>query len=238
MKHFSFSQRGSLQKASPNQDRCCSLNQGALNCIALADGAGSSAYGAVGAQLACRAACRALLRSFEQLYCCATPAQIRLAVLSPVLEQLHDLAKQLGFSDGVEKLASTLLVLCTDEQDGRYICLHLGDGLAIRIAEGHTTVLSAPVNGITPWFTDLTSSPGCLARARVHRGRCAGASFVLMSDGCVSALGNAGELAPFPRLLFTMRDWPAVAHMLQTTVPEDDCSFIALENEGCYNFLK
>lgn len=226
---YSFSKPGAyhLRRGGENQDHVACLTYGGIQGLALADGAGSARYGRLGAKETCRAALEYALPRFERLYARAGPDTIRYEIVAAVQAELDRLVRDLELK-GREELGSTLLLLCADRHSGRYLCLHMGDGLVGCVHQGRLFPISSPSNGITRLFTTLTSSPDCLARARVYRGQRAGASFFLLSDGCTRVIWD-GEDFRFPADdMLRGKQWTRLEEEMDRQMPEDDYSFVAL----------
>ncbi|MBO5197211.1 MAG: protein phosphatase 2C domain-containing protein [Lachnospiraceae bacterium] len=238
----SFSRVGAIhsQNGEPNQDRIYSKIAGSLYGIALADGAGSARYGGLGAEVACRSACTDVMNSFERYYERESIGTVKEEVMGKVLAELREHSAILGLRECLEELGSTLLVLVVDTRDGRFLCLHLGDGLAAcaskDLAGKRMRLLSAPESGITRQFTVLTSSKHCIRRTRVYRGKyVTDTSFFLMSDGCTRYLWNGYEIDPVCGYDLANSTGPAweeeFADRLQNAEwegPPDDYSMIAI----------
>lgn len=205
------------------------LAQGDVEGIALADGAGHLAYSQLGAKQACRAGLEYVLPRFAQLYEGARADTIRCEVVGAVQAELARTAAALGLER--DELGSTLLLLCREPQSGRYLCLHIGDGVVGCVHQGRCVTLSSPFNGITMVFTTLTTSPGCMSRCKVFRGERKGAAFFLLSDGATRYLWDGEAFLPAAADQLTRRDWAGLESDLDAQRPEDDYSFIALESQ-------
>lgn len=233
--HFYFSKRGIQHKVSneENQDRVLYGELGSVACIALADGAGSAIHGAKGAELACRVSVIKFLSEFETLYENYTSWEIRCQIAGEVISRLrYEARRAYGSPDSLTEFGSTLLVLCVDRVDGRYICIHLGDGIVIRSDLEDFSIISSPKNGITRDYTDLTSSKYCVSSMRLYRGKRPGNKFFLMSDGCISGLmENESRLNESIKQMLMGNNYSKLEEYLKRKSPEDDYSFICLDQE-------
>lgn len=83
----------------------------------------------------------------------------------------------------VSDLGSTLLGMAVDHRKGRYLLVHLGDGIIIGNSSGGTRVLSYPVNG-SGNRTFLTTSDNLLKCMKVKIGKMNDLDqIILCSDG-------------------------------------------------------
>jgi len=226
-KQFSKTGAGHLRCRGENQDQVLYLARDGVEGIALADGAGSARFGRLGAREACRAALEYVLHHFQQLYERMEANAIRYEVLHAVQTELDRMAGALDLK-GRKELGSTLLLLCWEPAGGRYLCLHVGDGLVGCVHQSQCITISSPVNGITSCFTTLTTSSDCLLRCRVFRGVRQGAVFFLMSDGCTRYLREGDRFLPGAEARILQQDWAGLEAELDRQTPEDDYSFIAL----------
>lgn len=228
---YSFSRAGAFHHSLEvhNQDRVFSHTLGDLTCIALADGASAESCSGRGAELACRTAGLQLLCSFERLYTAPSEAWIRHELVSAVHRELRIYSTQCPDLDGEDRLASTLIALCVNRSDGRYICLHTGDGLAACTDGKDIRTISFPSNGISPQFTTLTVSDECWEKTQVHRGCRPDASFFLMSDGCTIYAWDGVRFRTTAFRLLRARDWEGFQQYLERKHPTDDYSFIAAD---------
>ena len=225
---YSFSKPGRYHREADieNQDRICIRRCGGLVCAAVADGWGGSDLSQYGAEGASRAAAEYIITHFRRLFGRTSADALRYEVVTAVWAELDRLAAELGTCR--EMLASTLLVLCCDTADGRYLSLHIGDGLAARRDGDGLCLLSAPVNGITRQYATLTDSPRSLAAARVHRGYAPGSAFLLMTDGCTGELWDGAEFHGPAAQYLSDGDWVGFEGFVREKDPGDDHSFVAL----------
>lgn len=184
-------------KGLPCQDVC---NGGSLkekSWLALADGAGSCLYAQEGAKT-CVEAVRALLWRFrggwrensaKDLLCAL------LGALRKTAERLHC---------EIWDLSSTLLAV--QAFGGRYIALHLGDGvLGAFHADGSVSVLSAPDNGGFANQTTFVTTSDAVYHLRLYSGELGDIEgFLAMSDGAAESLYAPREqiFMPLVKVLF------------------------------------
>ncbi|RTL02244.1 MAG: protein phosphatase 2C domain-containing protein [Proteobacteria bacterium] len=172
LKHSSINKNG--------QDRVYSLESNGVLVIALADGAGSYKYPEQGAELVCQVMCNELSSNFEDIYSTNLEDVINL-LCNTIQTPLKRLSSEIGCD--IYELSSTLL--CVAIKDGRYIALHVGDGIIGYNRDfGTLEPLSLPENGETPNSTFMTTGSNLPRHLRVLRDRLDNISgFMLMSDG-------------------------------------------------------
>lgn len=224
----------------PCQDKTSSLCCNGVTSMALADGAGSADLSHEGAACAAEAACEVLCRRFEELSTAASPLEMRLCVLQAVSERITQRAKELHVS--TSELACTLLAVAV--QGDRYLLFHVGDGVIAYRKKGKLLVASGPENGEFSNTTVFVTSKNALLKSRVMRGKQPALDgFVLMSDGCETALYRKKNkrLAPILNRLFQraeLLDQTVSEQMLKSVLRNvisrrtvDDCSLAVMVKE-------
>lgn len=232
---FKFSEKGHCRKENQDFLMAKSNDKNTVTIIALADGAGSSVYSRIGAEIACLTACDELLNIFSNDEQNMTTGEMKYQVMSSVLRELNLFVNKFELKNDLRDVASTLLIFALEKKTGRYVCLHLGDGLILQIEKDDIRLLSGPSNGITKKFTDLTSSCNCIRKTRLYYGKAMPdetTGFIMFSDGAAELLWDGlsvqGEVAD----LMKNRRWRQLEEWLVQQQPEDDYSFIVLENQG------
>lgn len=228
---------GHVEQNLPCQDKTATAEYEGCRVIALADGAGSARLSHAGATATVQTLCHYVSREFERLYATADVAAVQAAVLQPVLQELSSLAAELDCR--VQELASTFLLAAVKE--GRYILMHLGDGLIAYRKQGKLLVASAPVNGEYANSTIFTTSSHACQAIRLFKGDLGAIDgFVLMSDGSCSSLYNKATATPAPVLGWLMQLCTYLpAHVVEQGVTDslesevrhataDDCSLAIL----------
>lgn len=239
MWHYNtFASRGSAHRktGAPCQDKICVREKDGAVAAALADGAGSAACAEDGA--ACAAACISayLLDQFDVLSASDDGAAVKRELLAVVRRGLALLADARGCA--LKDLASTLLAVAV--KDGRYLIVHVGDGVIGYQRGPDISVASAPQNGAFMNETTFVTSTEAALTMRVMKGALGSITgFVLMSDGTAAALYDrrGRRLAPAAAQLFSWTSdfTPETAEnnlrqsfkniMKKTT---DDCSIVVL----------
>lgn len=163
------------------QDRVGQSRRGNIEAIALADGTGSSDFGALGAQTAADTIADYLTANFDRLYD-LEKSQLQYALIVTIRQALYVLCGQ--WDVAVDELGSTCLAVAVDHGSGRFLCAHLGDGcIAVRQADRYR-IISYPKNGISGDYTRLTTSNPAAPHLAVTRGQMVDISgFCLLSDG-------------------------------------------------------
>ncbi len=221
----------------PCQDRTAALSEGDCHVISLADGAGSARLSHEGAECVAQSMCRYLCREFDRLYETPHADSVRAEVMALLHRRLGALAVELDCS--MQELASTLLVAAV--KGGRYILLHLGDGLIAFRRYGRMLPASLPVNGEYANCTVFTTSTLSGRDMRLIKGELGDIEgFALMSDGSCASLFDKAEKAPAPVLGWLMDLCTYLpAHLVECglqesmenevrMVTEDDCSLAIL----------
>ena len=123
----------------PCQDRVVVYRENGVVCAALADGAGSREYSALGAETVTRHIAKFLCQNFRELQDMAETSAAHWLVdnCTQVLLQLEH---------PLRELACTLLFFAAQE-DGTFLSGHLGDGIQISIKHRVAEVFSLPENG-------------------------------------------------------------------------------------------
>lgn len=235
---------------------------------ALSDGAGSSKFSHYGAQLLVARAQELLWEQFEPLFRATNNlGTLRTRFVEDLQRALRELAstgidftederKKFGLRSRVEEaqvqcdlrdLAATLLIVAVN--GGRFIALHLGDGVIgvehLRKSGPRTRPLSVPDNGEFINETKFVTSLDAEQDIRVFRGHLDTRTrtivgFILMSDGPEVSLykRSTNEMATAcSKLLTACRELPedVMNEQLAVTLKEviaprthDDCSIVLL----------
>ena len=154
-------------------------------------------------------------------------AEIQCKVMTVVLSELRSAARAMGRGDSLEEFGATLLLVCADQGNGRYIALHLGDGLIGAVSPQGLILVSPPMNGVSPQQTVLTSSPNCAKLLRLYRGQKKDTVFFLMTDGCAPYFWDGCEYLRESRPLLERMDWNAVGRRIRKKEPADDWAMLA-----------
>ena len=228
--HASFSGTGCdhLHKGLANEDRISVQSRPGLTAAVICDGAGSFHSGAAAAELTAAFLSAFLLEHFEALYTqLGDRAQRTLA--EAVEERLRAYEAHTGTA--ARELACTILAAAVHE-DGRCICLHLGDGIILQqnTPDAVPSVVSSPMTGLAPHSTYLTMNCDLHRFLRFYRWECAHLSaIVLLSDGAAEHLvklsGGAGWTYTAPGGL----SLPHIRAFLSKKHPRDDhsCALIS-----------
>lgn len=192
----------------PCQDACASDTTATRAWVALADGAGSCAHAESGAR-AIVANAKALLWRYRTKL---NKGNVHETIVEAIRKILQSEAERLACP--VTALGSTLLAV--QVWRGRYVTLHLGDGvIGAWHRDGTLSVLSEPENGAYCNQTWLTTSSDMSAHLRIQSGDLGDiVGFVVMSDGAADSLYqlSTGSLAPFVQVAFTcLRNFGAKA---------------------------
>lgn len=185
---YTLAMQGGLHRFvhRPSQDFTASHRRGSVAGVALSDGAGSLPHSGEGAQATAGAVIIHMVNYFDALWEMSSEAvSRRLAHL--ILCRLTQCAEAMHAS--VADFGSTLLAVCADARSGRYIAVHLGDGVIMaRDHTGQVNALSLPQRGERAASTFLTPHLAiCPEYLRVQRGSGL-KGFMLTSDGAENSL--------------------------------------------------
>ena len=236
--------RGHIKSNTPCQDKTYYLNENDTSVIALADGAGSASMSHYGAEFVTQKICRLLTHQFDIYFNEEDGAAIKRVIVGTLLEGLEKLAQDLDCE--VKDLASTLLVSAV--KNGKYIILHIGDGVIGYVKNGELKIASHPENGEFVNTTVFVTSKDALPTMKMMKGQLNGITgFALMSDGTETSLYNKRDksLAPALKKIMDLSQYMK-ADCLQNEMSKsfenviknsttDDCSLIILVEED-YSF--
>lgn len=229
-----------MKKGIPCQDKTATYSADGCHAAVLADGAGSARLSHHGAERVCSYMSRHLCREFENLYAMHDAGQATLQIAAGLTAQISMLAAELECAPA--DLASTLLAVAV--KDGRYIIIHLGDGVIAYRKQGVLRVASLPDNGEFANTTTFTTSRSAAASMNVLKG-CLGDidGFALMSDGSSASLYDKRRKVP-AAVLGKIMDYctyyagDTLQNWLQESLEEavkpctsDDCSLAFLAAE-------
>lgn len=180
---------------SRGQDRTGYVARDGVQVMCLSDGAGSATHSEHGAQALVDAGCQLLSEHFRDFVVSDDGAALKLQIVRHLLGRLQQVAERRGV--GVRALAATFLAVAV--ADGRFLVVHVGDGVVGYVKDGSARVVSGPDNSEFANQTTFLTSEGAVRGMRILRGSLDGvAGFILMSDGTANSLYNSRsqELAP------------------------------------------
>lgn len=185
--------RGHVTSGIPCQDKVCTMKENGCSVVALADGAGSATLSHYGAERAARCMCLHLCEHFDSMFMEEDALAVKRQLIARLTAQLSLLSMELGCR--MADLASTLLVAAV--KDGRYILIHLGDGVIAYRRNGELRTASRPDNGEFANCTFFTTSSKALSKMNILKGflNCID-GFALMSDGSAAGLYSKRQDRP------------------------------------------
>lgn len=236
--------RGHIKSGTPCQDKTYFLFEKDISVIALADGAGSASMSHFGAEFVTHKICELLIQQFDIYFNEEDGAAIKRVIVGILMEGLEKLAGSLHCE--TKDLASTLLVAAVN--NGKYIILHIGDGVIGYVKDNELKIASHPENGEFVNTTVFVTSKDVLPTMKMMKGQLNGITgFALMSDGTEASLYNKREksLAPALKKIMDLSHTMKV-DCLQNEIERsfenviknsttDDCSLIILVEED-YSF--
>lgn len=236
--------RGHAKTDTPCQDKTYVLVSDEANVVALADGAGSAKMSHYGAEYVTNYICKKLLQDFDIYFSEEDGAVIKRKIINDLLTGLNQIATE--HECEVKDLASTLLVAAV--KDGKYILIHIGDGVIGYLKNSELKIASQPENGEFVNTTVFVTSKDVLQTMKILKGKlCTINGFVLMSDGTEASLYNKREktLAPVLRRLMKLSqimDSSCLENEIRKSfdgvikeATTDDCSIVLLVEED-YSF--
>lgn len=232
--------RGHIKAETPCQDKTYYLNSNGVDVIALADGAGSAKLSHYGAEIVTERVSNLLTKQFDIYFNEDDGVAIKRIIIGILQEELQKLACDLQCD--IKDLASTLLVVAV--HNGKYLILHIGDGVIGYIKNKELKIASHPENGEFANTTIFVTSQDVLSSMKLIKGNLNGITgFVLMSDGTETSLYNKREkrLAPVLKNLMDLSqvmDKSCLEFEIHKSFEEvirgstvDDCSLIMLVEE-------
>jgi len=168
-----------IQKDVPCQDAVAGAKEENSAVVVLSDGAGSCQYAGLGAKTVVDTMVRYLL---EHATSCEADEDLRGGIIDTCINALS--------INGVplKEQASTLLFSVVN-QNGEYLCGHIGDGYIFLCSEEEVSLLSDAENGETSTETFFVTSPQSYEHLRLITGTLApGEAVVLCSDGAGEGL--------------------------------------------------
>lgn len=236
--------RGHIKTDTPCQDKTRFIYENETSVIALADGAGSATMSHFGAEYVTKRICELLTQQFDVYYNEDDGAAIKRVIVGTLMDGLEKLAQDIDCE--VKDLASTLLVAAV--KDGKYIILHIGDGVIGYVKNEELKIASHPENGEFVNTTVFVTSKDALSTMKMMKGQLNGITgFALMSDGTEASLYNKREKSLAPALKKIMELSQVIkSDCLQSEMERsfenviknsttDDCSLIILVEED-YSF--
>ena len=234
--------RSHVKSEIPCQDKTYYMNNNDIEVVALADGAGSASLSHFGAEYATQKVCELLSQQFEIYYGEEDGIAVKRAIIGKMLEGLEKMSDDMKCE--IKELASTLLAVAV--HDGKYIILHIGDGVIGYVKDDKLKIASYPVNGEFVNTTVFLTSENVLYNMKLMKGKLNGITgFVLMSDGTETSFYNKQERSLVPVLKKIMDLLPIVdsqslqneiERSFETVVKQntmDDCSLNILVEENC-----
>ena len=228
MKAAIFSHPGGFHQRSgqENQDHVTAARKGNVVAAVVCDGAGSFRHGAVAAKIAAKVTAEFLTEDFPALFAMDGTAVRRLLTRKLVLT-LESYGKRNALDS--RELATTLVAAAMDD-DGRCICLHLGDGMILMRSRKKSVpqMICAPENGLSgEGSTYLTMNCDLFSHLRLARWKDRELeSLCLMTDGASRCLARRQDG------IWQFRDFPwekrELTEYLNSMEPEDDYSFALL----------
>lgn len=170
------------------QDKIAYGLKNGIRVIALSDGAGSSIYSHIGAEVANKTITDYLFRNFEKIYN-SEAEHVAGTVINKVLLAINKEKEKIEGSI-LEDFSATLLFIAVYKN--KFIAGHIGDGvIAYTTKDSTAKVLSVPNNGEYANQTYFVTSKQSENMLKLFRGKTTNInSFMLMSDGAATSFYN------------------------------------------------
>ena len=224
---FNCEGRYHRELSSPTEDRLFVRTRNGLTVGVLCDGAGSTGHGGEAARLTAELLCDLLADHFDRWF--IDPTQ---NVRSHIIRELESTLATYAnfFRIPQNQLACTILAAAVAD-DGRCICLHLGDGILLEKskASDRPSVVSYPMTGLVRHSTYLTMNNDLHTHLRFYRWTEPDLEQILMmTDGAAEhVLRRHEEDGWCLKAGFTMEP-EQILSRLKKIAPEDDHSALLI----------
>ena len=222
MKVYRFTKTGQYHQmlGKENQDYICSLENGKILAIMLADGATGCRKGMEGAKLACEAVSRVIETEGNTFF--KYPEKKAAYLLT---EQILYWIEQHKGKEDLTEYGSTFLLVLMEKKTGESVLVNLGDGAAISEKDHRLQYLMEPrrING----DTCLTTTKGAEQVMEIETKRIAlGECVILGSDGFL-------EMTTDEQIYEALKErkLEQLNQKVQDAKNMDDCSYIAFVRE-------
>ena len=223
MKVYRFTKTGQYHQmlGKENQDYICSLENGKILAIMLADGATGCRKGMEGAKLACEAVSRVIETEGNTFF--KYPEKKAAYLLTEQI--LYWIEQHKGKEEDLTEYGSTFLLVLMEKKTGESVLINLGDGAAISEKDHRLRYLMEPrrING----DTCLTTTKGAEQVMEIETKRIAlGECVILGSDGFLEMTTDEQIYEALKE-----RNLEQLNQKLQDAKNMDDCSYIAFVRE-------
>ena len=154
--HFCCAGRHHRELSQLSQDYYAEGTKNDITAISLCDGASFSRFSGLAAQVVSELCVKILLENFER-YLTENPFRVRYEIAKKIDIALTRIGKKNNIP--LHQLATTILAAAVNPTNGKFLLLHLGDGMIFqRYQESSSTfsVASSPETGLLPFSTYLT----------------------------------------------------------------------------------
>ncbi len=242
--------KGHIKTDIPCQDKTFSLRSNDVEIIALADGAGSASLSHFGAELVTKKICEFLSQKFELFFYNSDGATVKREIIDYLISELENLSRILNCT--LKELNSTLLAVAI--HDGKYIIIHVGDGVIGYTRNDELKIATYPNNGEFVNTTVFLTSKEAIQTMSLMKGELNDIDgFALMSDGTETKFYDKKErcLAPALKKLMNLsrvmkidclqKEIEKFFNLVLRESTSDDCSLIFAAQEDPlfrgYNYL-
>lgn len=214
-----------IQNHQPNQDVVLNYTNSTVSILGLADGQGSKKMSAVGGQVVLEHVAAFIDRvGMDSIMSYRYKDELVYDIMRVIRECLQEKAETSNID--IDDLSSTLVLIAIDKTSGRFVTMHLGDGIILGVRNESIIFISSPDNGVTSQYTWLTTSQGALNHLRINYGDVADYDrIILVSDGAYDICHGKRVQHRARHLLLSAKQNDIIEYMLRSQ-HEDDATII------------
>lgn len=214
-----------IQNHQPSQDVVLNYTNSTVSILGLADGQSSKKMSAVGGQVVLEHVAAFIDRvGMDSIMSYRYKDELVYDIMRVIRECLQEKAETSNID--IDDLSSTLVLIAIDKTSGRFVTMHLGDGIILGVHNESIICISLPDNGVTSQYTWLTTSQGALNHLRINYGDIADYDrIILVSDGAYDICHGKRIQQRARHLLLSAKQNDIIEYMLRSQ-HEDDATII------------
>ncbi len=207
-----------------------------LLAVAVSDGAGSKAYGRIGASIAVRIAAEWLVDQFELLFDTNRTEENQAGIITAIGRAIRNHIRSCNPDQQRDMMdySCTLLAVVVDST-GRWVAAHLGDGGIVGLSQGQSKIISAPSKGEFANSTFFVTEKDAQKNIRFYTDSQEYSSFGLFTDGLENALLNRqnGTIAPAMSKMLGWLSQHSADEVTEAIKRSLESSFSTLTTDDC-----